>query len=80
METVAAHPDQVALRWRNDDDSWGEWTFADLETTWQRSVAGIEALVRAAGLGSPRYVRVVREAYVLMMHEVMEAMAQRPDE
>lgn len=58
----------------------GEWTFADLERTWHASVAGIEALVRAAGLGSPRYVRFVREAYVLMMHEVMEAMARRPDE
>ena len=27
--TVAAHGDRTALRWRNDDDSWGEWTFRD---------------------------------------------------
>ncbi len=57
----------------------GDWTFADVESSWHRSVHGIEALVRASGLDSPRYVRLVREAYVLMMHEVMEAMARRPD-
>lgn len=56
----------------------GDWTFADLEAAWWKTVAGIEALVRAGGLSSPRYVRFVREAYVLMMHEVMEAMAERP--
>jgi len=27
--TVAAHGDRTALRWRNDDDSWSEWTFRD---------------------------------------------------
>jgi hypothetical protein len=58
----------------------GHWTFADLTTTWQKTLTGIEGLLRASGLDSPRYVRFVREAYVLMMHEVMEAMAQRPDE
>lgn len=58
----------------------GDWTYADVESSWRRTLAGIEALVRAAGLGSPRYVRFVRDAYVLMMHEVMEAMAERPDE
>lgn len=58
----------------------GAWTFADVEATWHRTLSGIEALVRAAGLGSPRYGRFVREAYVLMMGEVMEAMAERPDE
>jgi hypothetical protein len=29
--------------------------------------------VRAAGLTSPRYVRFVRDAYVLMMTDVIEA-------
>jgi hypothetical protein len=58
----------------------GEWTFADVETTWHKTLSGIEDLVRAAGLGSPRYGRFVRAAYVLMMHEVMEAMAARPGE
>src|SRR6185369_17421050 len=58
----------------------GAWRLAELEESWQRTIHGIEALVRAAGLGSPRYVRFVREAYVLMMHEVMEAMVARPGE
>jgi len=57
----------------------GAWTFDDVAAAWHRTCAGIEALVRAAGLGSPRYVRFTREAYVLMMHDVMEAMAARPD-
>jgi len=58
----------------------GAWRLAELEESWRRTIHGIEALVRAAGLGSPRYVRFVREAYVLMMHEVMEAMVARPGE
>jgi hypothetical protein len=58
----------------------GDWTLADVDAAWRRTVEGIEDLVRAAGLTSPRYVRFVREAYVLMMYEVMEAMARRPGE
>ncbi len=58
----------------------GDWTLVDVEASWRRTLTGIESLVRAAGLTSPRYVRFVREAYVLMMYEVMEAMAERPDE
>jgi hypothetical protein len=57
----------------------GDWSFLDVAASWRRTVAGIESLVRAAGLGSERYVRFTREAYVLMMHDVMEAMAARPD-
>ena len=29
LDTVTAHPDQVALRWKNEDDSWGEMTYAE---------------------------------------------------
>ena len=57
----------------------GEWTLQTVEASWDRSVHGLEQLVRDAGLGSPRYVRFVREAYVLMMCDVLEAMSQRPD-
>lgn len=57
----------------------GDWTERDVETSWRRSVEGLERLVRDAGLGSPRYVRFVREAYVLMMRDVLDAMAARPD-
>lgn len=58
----------------------GDWSFDDVAASWRRSVDGVEALVRAAGLTSPRYVRFVREAYVLMMYEVMDAMIRRPGE
>ena len=51
----------------------------DVESSWRRSLDGLERLVRDAGLGSPRYVRFVREAYVLMMRDVLDAMAVRPD-
>ena len=56
----------------------GQWSFADVESTWRKTVTGIEELVAAAGLRSPRYARFLREAYVLMMVDVMEAMASRP--
>lgn len=58
----------------------GDWTFRDVEDSWRRSVSGLERLVADAGLTSPRYVSFVRNAYVLMMSDVIEAMAQRPDE
>ncbi len=29
-KTVAAHPDHVGIRWKDEDDgSWGEWTYAE---------------------------------------------------
>ena len=57
----------------------GAWTFDKLQAAWRATLVGIEALVRASGLESPHYVTFIRESYVLMMHEVMEAMAARPD-
>ncbi|MFO0760455.1 MAG: hypothetical protein U0359_28500 [Byssovorax sp.] len=57
----------------------GRWTQADVEEAWARTVTGIEALARAAGHRSPRYQRFIRDAYVLMMREVAEAMIARPD-
>jgi hypothetical protein len=56
----------------------GDWSFAHIESSWRKTLEGIESLVRSAGIASPRFGRFVREAYVLMMLEVMEAMAQRP--
>jgi len=52
----------------------GSWKFEDVESMWKGTVSGIEELTRAAGLKAPHYVRFVREAYVLMMHEVADAM------
>ena len=41
LATVAARPDQVALRWQNDDDSWGEWTWSDYGDLVARAAAGL---------------------------------------
>jgi hypothetical protein len=58
----------------------GAWTLSDVDAAWERSLTGIDRLVRMSCLSSPHYVGLVRESYVLMMHEVMEAMAARPRE
>jgi hypothetical protein len=52
----------------------GTWTFEVIEQTWRETVAGIEALARDGGAKGHRYVGFVRDAYVTMMNEVMEAM------
>jgi hypothetical protein len=53
----------------------GEWRLEDIARTWQNTVSGIEALTRAGGHAAPHYVRFIREAYVLMLGEVLEGMA-----
>jgi hypothetical protein len=53
----------------------GEWTFEVIAQSWRQSVSGLEELTRAGGLGSTHYVRFIREAYVLMLLEVLEGMA-----
>lgn len=53
----------------------GEWAFDDIAATWHKTVGGIELLVREGGLSAPHYVRFIREAYVLMLTEVLEGMA-----
>ncbi len=60
---------------RNTPVRSGEWTIDGIVSGWQKTVTGIEALTRAGGLGAPHYVRFVRDAYVLMMCEVLEGMA-----
>jgi long-chain acyl-CoA synthetase len=42
--TVADHGDLVALRWRNEDESWGELTFADYAERACRVAAGLRQL------------------------------------
>jgi len=53
----------------------GSWTFDDIAETWRSTIDGIEALTRAGGHEAPHYVRFIREAYVLMLGEVLEGMA-----
>ena len=53
----------------------GYWNYTEICRTWHDTVRGIEALTRAGGHTAPHYVRFVREAYVLMLAEVLEGMA-----
>jgi hypothetical protein len=67
---------------RSDRDTpmvTGAWTFGDVARGWRDTLAGVESLARSAGMRSPRYHHFLREAYALMMVDVMEAMAERPD-
>lgn len=57
----------------------GDWDLADVASAWRKTLAGLDGLVRSAGIFAPRFVRFIREAYVFMIREVIEAMARRPD-
>jgi long-chain acyl-CoA synthetase len=59
LDTVAAHPDQVALREKQADDSYVEWTYAE----YAEHVAGAAAHLRSLGVGPGDRV-------VLMMRNV----------
>jgi len=61
LETVAAHPDQVALRSKQADESYGEWTYA----TYAARVASAAAHLRSLGVGPGDRV-------VLMMRNIPE--------
>ncbi len=41
LRTVAEHGDLVALRWQEEDESWGEWTFREYAALVARAVTGL---------------------------------------
>jgi long-chain acyl-CoA synthetase len=41
LEAVEAHPDHVALRWREPDGAWGEWTYGQLRDLVAKAVTGL---------------------------------------
>ncbi len=61
VATARTYADQVALRWRNEDETWGEWTFAEYADRVARAAAGLAE--RGVGKGT----RVV-----LMMRNIPE--------
>jgi len=67
LKTVAAYPDQVALRWKNNDDSWGEWTYAEYADKVARAVAGYKALGLQKGSHIVLMLRNIPEFHVLDM-------------
>lgn len=57
LDTVAAHPDQVAVRAKQDDDSYVEWTYADHA----KQVASAAAHLRSLGVApGDRVVLMIR--------------------
>src|SRR5215213_6471439 len=44
LETVGAHPEQVALRWKTADGGWDEWTYAEYGDLVARATSGFRAL------------------------------------
>ena len=44
VQTVAEHPDTVALRWKQADDSWGEITYREYGEQAARVAGGLAAL------------------------------------
>jgi long-chain acyl-CoA synthetase len=58
-------PDQVALRWRTDDDGWSHWTYAEYRDRVARVAAGLRSLGVRAGDRVVIMVRNVPEFHVL---------------
>ena len=57
LDTVSAHPDAVALRWRTSDGGWDEWTFRDYADQVARAAGG---LTRAGITKGDRVVLMMR--------------------
>lgn len=60
-KTVEANREKVALRWMNDDGSWGEWTYGD----YAERATQVAAALRAMGVSKGEHV-------VLMMRNIPE--------
>ncbi|HSL57430.1 MAG TPA: AMP-binding protein [Acidimicrobiales bacterium] len=70
LRTSREHPDLAALRWKNDDDSWGEWTFADYADKVARAAAGMRAWGIGPGDRVVLMIRNVPEFHVIDMAAV----------
>jgi long-chain acyl-CoA synthetase len=67
LETAAKLADTVALRWRNDDDTWGEWTWSEYAERVARAAAGLKDLGVEAGDRVVLMLRNIPEFHVLDM-------------
>ncbi|MGH9117313.1 MAG: AMP-dependent synthetase/ligase [Acidimicrobiales bacterium] len=65
LATVEQHRDVVALRWRNDDGSWGEWTYGDYADRVARATTGLRELGVSPGDRIVLMFRNVAEFHVL---------------
>lgn len=67
LATVDAHPDQVALRWKRDDDSWGEMTYREYADQVAKAAAGFAARGVSHGDRVVLMLRNIPEFHVLDM-------------
>jgi len=67
VATVGELPDQVALRWREEDGSWGEWTFRDYADRVAAAAAGLAELGVGRGSRVVLMLRNIPEFHVLDM-------------
>jgi long-chain acyl-CoA synthetase len=67
LETVAAHGDLTAIRWKNPDDSWGGWTFDDYAGLVARAAAGLAERGVRAGDRVVLMLRNIPQFHVLDM-------------
>src|SRR5215203_5378381 len=65
VQTVGDMADRTALRWRNEDDSWGEWTFAEYAERVAAATAGLAELGVARGTRVVLMLRNIPEFHVL---------------
>jgi len=67
LKLARQHAGAVALRWRNDDDSWGEWTYGDYADQVAAAVAGLKAHGVAPGDKVLLMMRNIPQFHVLDM-------------
>ncbi len=65
LETVAAYGDLVALRWKEEDDSWGETTYTEFADQVARAAAGLSAMGLGRGDRLMLMIRNMPEFHVL---------------
>jgi long-chain acyl-CoA synthetase len=65
LATVEQHRDQAALRWRNDDGSWADWTYGEYADRVARAVTGLRELGVSPGDRVVLMFRNVPEFHVL---------------
>jgi long-chain acyl-CoA synthetase len=71
LETVDAHPDQVALRAKGAADDWWEWTYAEVAERVARAAAGLEALGVGPGDRVVMMMRNIPEFHVVDLATVL---------
>ncbi len=67
VKSVARYGDTTAIRWRNPDESWGEWTYRDYADRVARAAAGLQALGVRPGQRIVLMMRNIPEFHVIDM-------------